>query len=154
MKSITKMSSGALFALVVAMALVSSNAALASSELKVIVEADVNSLDVVPTTAGGPFYIGGVLKDPDTGEQIGIFHCWGYFFQEGLGVVNQEYDFTGRGKIILTGVEDEGPRAITGGTGDFRNARGQATGIDLSNFPVFPVNFDLVGAGARTGRRR
>jgi len=61
--------------------------------------------------------------------------------------VNQEYDFTGRGEIILTGVEDEGPRAITGGDGQFRNARGEAVGIDLSNFPVFPVIFDLIGAG-------
>ena len=114
--------------------------------LTVTVVADPSTLDVVPTVGGGPFYVGGILEDPDTGEQIGLFHCWGFFFDGGAqGVVNQEYDFTGRGKIILTGVEDEGPRAITGGTGRFRNARGEAVGIDLSNFPVFPVTFDLAG---------
>ena len=137
-----------IFALVVAM----SSPPLEANDrgLTVIVVADPTLLDIVQTVHGGPFYVPGVLEDPDTGEEIGLFHCWGFFFDGGaLGVVNQEYDLTGRGKIILTGVEDNSPRAITGGTGDFKNVRGQATGIDLSNFPVFPVTFELIGAGHR-----
>ena len=52
----------------------------------------------------------------------------------------------GRGKITLAGVEDAGPRAVTGGTGEFRNVRGQATGFDFSTFPpVFLATFELIG---------
>ncbi len=125
-----------------------------AAKLTVIVVADLTGLDLVPTAGGGPFYIPGTLWDPDSGEQIGVFHCWGFFIlpDGSLGVVNQEFDLTGRGKIILTGVEDEGPRAITGGTGDFRNVRGEATGIDLSEFPVFPVTFELIGGGGGKSR--
>ena len=138
---------------VVALAFASWNPALAAKPAKdqvirLTVVADPGSLDVVPSANGGPFYIGGILEDPETGDQVGLFHCWGFFFQGGaLGVVDQEYDLIGRGKIILTGVEDEGPRAITGGTGEFRNVRGEATGFDFSAFPVFPVEFRVIGAG-------
>ena len=78
---------------------------------------------------------------------MGSFHCWGFFFEpEGaIGVVSQEYSLNDRGKIQVQGVEDEGPRAVTGGTGDFRNTRGQMTGADLASFPDFTVTFDLIG---------
>jgi hypothetical protein len=112
--------------------------------LDVIVVADLGTLDVVPSANGGPFYVGGIIQDLE-GQQIGVFHCLGFFFAGG-GVVDQEYDFFDRGKIVLTGVEDEGPRAITGGTGEFRNVRGEAFGFDFNSFPEFPVTFNLIGA--------
>ena len=152
MKASTNNSRWVLLTIAVAVALAPWNPALAAKPdggtLTVTVIADFGTLDVVPTANGGPFYIGGTIEDPDTGEHIGIFHCWGFFIQGGaLGVVNQEYDLFDRGKIILTGVEDSGPRAITGGTGEFRNLRGEADNFTLATFPVFDVTFHLIGSG-------
>ena len=103
---------------------------------------------------GGPFYVGGTLVDPDTGEQIGLFHCWGFFFagETNQRMVTQEFDLFDRGKIILTGREGPAggspvggsPRAITGGTGDFKNVRGQAT-FGPGSFGAL-VTFELDGA--------
>ncbi len=116
------------------------------------VVADVGQLDVIPSPsfAGqGPFYVPGTIFASGTDEVVGEFHCWGFFIQGGaIGVVSQEFDLFGRGKIQVQGIEDEGPRAVTGGTGDFRNVRGEMTGADLSNFPAFTVAFQLLGAGA------
>ena len=112
------------------------------------------------STASGPvggaaFYIGGVIcADPTLFagcDPIGTFHCWGWLIgpDQVAAVVSQEYDLDGRGKIQVQGVEDEGPRAVTGGTGDFRNVRGEATGFDLSDLFVggeFTATFKLQGA--------
>ena len=118
-----------------------------SVDLRVI--ADPSQLDLIPSPTfpgQGPFYIPGTIYAPGTLNQLGIFHCWGFFYNGGaLGVVSQEYDLAGRGKIQVQGVEDGGPRAVTGGTGDFRNVRGEMTGADLSAFPDFTVNFQLIG---------
>ncbi len=140
-----------LLTIAVAVALVSSNPALAAkpdgNTLTVTVVADLATFDLLPSANGGPFYVGGTIEDPDTGNQIGIFHCWGFFFDGGaLGVVSQEYDLFDRGKIMLAGVEDAGPRAITGGTGQFRNLRGEADNFTLASFPIFDVTFTLIGA--------
>ena len=118
------------------------------------VEADLGTLNVVDTFPAfpgeGPFYIGGTILAPGTTTVIGDFHCWGFFIQGGVvGVVSQEYHLFGRGKIQVQGVEDEGPRAVTGGTGDFRNVRGEMTGADLSAFPDFTVTFRLIGAKSK-----
>ena len=106
--------------------------------------------DIVLSTFGGPFYIGGTLVDPDTGDPIGLFHCWGFFFAGGTeGMVTQEFDLFDRGKIILAGREGPpggSPRAIVGGTGDFKNVRGQAT--FGGNLALLHVNFELMGADA------
>ncbi len=74
----------------------------------------------------------------------------GFFYDGGAsGVVCQEYDLTDRGKIQVQGVEDDGPRAVTGGTGEFINVRGEMTGSNLSTaFPNFTVTFRLIGARA------
>ena len=98
---------------------------------------------------GCAFYVPGVIYEAGTSNPIGTFHCWGWDVTcDGLTavVVSQEYDLDGRGKIQVQGVEDEGPRAVTGGTGDFRNVRGEMTGADLSAFPDFTVTFKLIGA--------
>ena len=63
--------------------------------------------------------------------------------------MSQEYNLFDRGKIQVQGIEDEGPRAVTGGTGDFSNVRGEATGFDLSEFGdtgEFIATFKLKGA--------
>lgn len=111
-----------------------------------------------PAPGGGAaFYVGGVIcADGGIGDpcvSVGTFHCWGWLIgpDQLAAVVAQEYDLDSRGKIQVQGVEDEGPRAVTGGTGDFRNARGEATGFDLSNlFSVgggeFIATFQLIGA--------
>ncbi len=118
---------------------------------------DGNTFD---STASGPkggaaFYIGGVIcADPTlfaVCDPIGTFHCWGWLIgpDQMATVVSQEYDLDGRGKIQVQGFEDEGPRAVTGGTGDFRNVRGEATGFDLSDLfggGEFTATFKLKGA--------
>lgn len=114
--------------------------------LRVVADTSPAGLEIVPTPNGGPFYIPGVVHSPGTTDNIGDFHCWGFFYDGGaLGVVSQEYNLFGKGKIQVQGVEDEGPRAVTGGTGKFRNVRGEMTGANLTNFPDFTVTFGLIG---------
>ena len=70
----------------------------------------------VVSSNGSPFYVPGEIVVPVTDDKVGKFHCWGFFYDGGAsGVVCQEYDLTGRGKIQVQGVEDDGPRAVTGG---------------------------------------
>ena len=106
--------------------------------------------------AGAAFYVSGDiceeldLLDADC-TPIGKFHCWGWLIgpDQAAGPVSQEYELFGRGKILVQGFEDEGPRAVVGGTGDFRNVRGEATGFDLSQFGgsgEFTGTFKLKGA--------
>lgn len=143
---------------IVVLVLVSWNPALAAKPNRDnILEVDVIGInitepfDIVLSDTGGPFYTGGTLVDPDTGDQIGLFHCWGFFFAGATNqrMVTQEYDLFDRGKIILAGREGPrggSPRAIVGGTGDFKNVRGQAT--FSGNAALLHVNFELKGADA------
>ena len=99
---------------------------------------------------GAPFYVSGdICADTVPGGpcvRIGKFHCWGWRVGPGVTFVSQEFEIFGRGKLQVQGAEDAGPRAFTGGTGDFAFARGEATGIDLSGFPPeFIVTFELEG---------
>ena len=122
------------------------------------VRADTSVFDAVFTdpeiTAGTgcQFYVPGVIYEAGTDNPIGTFHCWGWdvLCDGGIGgaavVVSQEFNLDGRGKIQVQGIEDGGPRAVTGGTGQFRNVRGEMTGADLSAFPDFTVTFKLIGA--------
>ena len=102
--------------------------------------------DFIAPNAGGvgfPFYVSGTIcAEPtllDICTPIGLFHCWGWDVagDGSLVVVAQEFELFGRGKIQVQGVEDDGRRAVTGGTGDFRNVRGEATGFDFSVFTNF-----------------
>ncbi len=94
---------------------------------------------------GFPFYVSGhiceelVLLGPCT--PIGMFHCWGWDNGAGLAVVAQEYDLWGKGKIQVQGVEDEGRRAVTGGTRKYNTVGGEATGFDFSVADEFIVTF-------------
>ena len=131
--------------------------AKADGKLDLRVRADFGTFDTtgVGTGAGGAaFYVGGdICEEPDLLNvdctPIGKFHCWGWLIGAGGQVVSQEYDLFDRGKIQLQGVEDGGPRAVVGGTGEFRNVRGEATGFDFSNFVgpgEFMATFKLIGA--------
>ena len=123
-------------------------AAAHSGSFHLLVKADTSLFDLVDSANGGPFYVPGTIYTPDGGKVLGKFHCWGFFYDAGVNaVVSQEYDLAGRGKVMVQGVEDEGPRAVTGGTGAFRNVRGEMTGADLSAFPNFTVSFSLIAAG-------
>ena len=127
---------------------------------ELVLRVDTNGLTTfdahAPASGGGAaFYVSGdICADTTLFEDcdpIGTFHCWGWLIGPNrLGaVVTQEYAIDGRGKIQVQGIEDEGPRAVTGGTGDFRNVRGEATGFDLSDLFAggeFIATFKLIGA--------
>ncbi len=97
----------------------------------------------------GPFHVRGDLVENDdgTGAVVGKFQCWGVI-HDGGAVVTQEYELDGQGKIVTAGVEDNEPRPITGGTGDFSNVRGEMS-TDLTLFPdpnnFFTAIFSLIG---------
>ena len=70
--------------------------------------------------------------------------------------INNRYSFNrhlfGRGKIQVQGIEDGSPRAITGGTGEFVNVRGEMTEPTDNGAifrPEFTVTFKLLGAGGK-----
>ncbi len=118
------------------------------------VEADLAAFDAAfgDIGTGCGFYVPGVIYEAGTSNAIGTFHCWGWdALCDGATavVVSQEFNLDGRGKIQVQGVEDEGPRAVTGGTGQYRNVRGEMTGADLSEFPNFTVTFKLIGAKSK-----
>jgi hypothetical protein len=107
----------------------------------------------------GPFYVSGDILAPGTSttigtDGIGTFHCWGWIRSpDGLAVVNQEFDIDGRGQILISGVESDAPRAVSGGTHDFRNARGEGIPdvaiFDFDNSGQFRIAFGLTGARGR-----
>ncbi|MEE8406093.1 MAG: hypothetical protein V3S32_02975 [Acidimicrobiia bacterium] len=124
----------------------------------IVLDVDTHGFDDFQTPASvgpvppgdGPFYVSGDILTPGTSDNIGRFQCWGFISAKapGDGVVNQEFAIDGRGKILIAGVESGAPRAVTGGTGDFANARG--VGVpDLTLFEsdgIFTIAFNLTGA--------
>lgn len=111
------------------------------------------------TGPGTSFYVGGdICADLTAGaacDPIGVFHCWGWMIGDDAGtvLVSQEYEIfdnamaraagIASGKLQLQGVEDGGPRAVTGGTGKYMNVRGEATGFDFGTAGEFTVKFKL-----------
>ena len=90
----------------------------------------------------GPFNVEG-----DTGSGAKSFQCWGWIFEDGLTTnVSQVYNIADRGAIMTQGQEGT-LLAVVGGTGDFRNARGEArqtfTGLGFD----FTLELTLTGAG-------
>ena len=120
-----------------------------------------------PAGVPGPFYIEGKIYPPGTlnmdgtapagATSVGNFLCWGFLADSALsggvvGVVSQEFEIFGRGKIQVQGVEDESLRAVTGGSDKFRFARGQAEPRFFSGDPEglsFAITFRVL-----TGLRR
>jgi hypothetical protein len=149
-----------LFVIVLSLALLGGVAVTkAGGELVLRVDTDgfANFDATAPGFNGGfAFYVNGdICEEPDLLDDctaIGEFQCWGWdvFGDGSFAVVSQEFNLFGRGKIQVQGVEDDGPRAVTGGTGDFRNVRGEATGFDFSEFGSGPgefiATFKLMGA--------
>ena len=107
--------------------------------LVVDVDVDEPSFET-PVGIPGPFTIEG-----DTGGGLRSFQCWGWIHGDESTNVTQVYIIPGRGSIMTQGIEGS-LLAVTGGTGDFRNVRGEAlqvfTGPDLD----FTIEFDLKGA--------
>ncbi len=121
-------------------------------DLVLRVEVDFSTFDLTPSPGGGgAFYVGGAIfkrgeSSANGDEAIGRFDCWGWQVFAGPAFVLQEWDLFGVGKLQLQGAEDEGPRAVTGGTGEFDDVTGQATGFDFSNLGVdgsFVGRFEL-----------
>ncbi len=115
--------------------------------LTVLLVPDGSTFDLRANDFGeGPFYIGGTLFDADTGAELGAFQCWGWFFTASRRMVTQEYNLGDRGTIILAGEEIENTLALVGGTGDFRNARGQVEFESVAEGVL--VHFTLIGSDA------
>lgn len=109
----------------------------------------VFSPDTPNANGDANFYIDGKIVDPDTSDQIGLFRCWGQVRFDGediaFTVVSQEYRIFGRGAIQVQGLEIGADSiAVIGGTGDFRNARGEGF---FGEFDAgFSMEFLLLGA--------
>ena len=113
--------------------------------LTVLLVGDGASFEIIPGPNGtGPFYIGGTLFDVDTGEELGEFQCWGWFFTPPFGrrMVTQEFNIGDRGTIILAGEENH-TLAIVGGTGDFRGAGGESTAELAPGGAGFLIHFSF-----------
>ena len=75
----------------------------------------------------------------------GSFQCWGWVLADGVTtLVSQVYVLSG-GQIHTQGLEG-GLLSVVGGTGVFKNARGQGlqTFTDADNFTI---EFELIGSG-------
>ncbi|MCH7901736.1 MAG: hypothetical protein IH818_12650 [Acidobacteria bacterium] len=129
--------------------------AQAAGGKSIVLDVDANDFNDFEATGGatGAFYVSGVIFAPGTFDQIGDFLCWGYIPAAGFPVVNQEFDITGRGKILIAGVENDAPRGVIGGTGDFANARGQGNLVNFDpdfglnpDHDTFTIAFSLTGA--------
>jgi hypothetical protein len=82
--------------------------------------------------------------DPD--YYAGNWNCWGWMINaEGSAGINDEYNLGALGgKVFLQGNMSDATRAIVGGTGAFKNARGEASIQYLDGEPgVFIVRFDF-----------
>ena len=120
-----------------------------------------------PAGVPGPFYVEGKIYPPGTlnmdgtapagATSVGNFRCWGFLADSALSggvvpLVSQEFELFGRGKIATQGLEDESPRAVTGGSNNFRLARGQANARFFPGDPEglsFSITFRVL-----TGLRR
>ncbi len=118
----------------------------------------------------GPIYPAGTFDADDcmpAVAAIGFYHCWGHVPATGApGVVSQEFDLFGWGKIEAQGREGPGATlAVVGGTETFRNARGERLFVAQRLCPGSPgpgqagaqlaltVEFDLIGAPIARRRR-
>ncbi len=107
---------------------------------KLVLHVDVDEGSFVGPGPGvqGPFNVQG-----DTGSGPKTFQCWGWIFEDGATTnVSQVYNIAGRGAIMIQGQEGV-PLAVVGGTGDFRNVRGQGAQVFTGSGFDFTITFDL-----------
>ncbi len=109
--------------------------------LVVDVDVDESSFDGPSPGMQGPFSVEG-----DTGGGAGTYQCWGWIFADGsASSVSQVYNIAGRGAIMTLGQEGLSI-AVVGGTGDFRNVRGEAIQVFTGVGFDFALEVDLIGA--------
>ena len=110
-----------------------------AGKVTLTVDVDEASFDFAPALLGGvSFNIVGTIGGG------GTFRCWGWIDGTGAGSVSQVYNIFGRGTIMTQGIEG-GLLAVTGGTGDFSNVRGEGLQIFTGNGFDFTIEFDLRG---------
>lgn len=120
--------------------------AQAGKKLTLNVNAPAVNFILIPnpdTGLPGTFHISGTVS----GGAVGTFQCWGWLLpDETTTVVSQVYQLSD-GQIMTQGIEG-GLLAVVGGTGAYRNVRGQAlqTFIDGNNFTL---QLELTGTGGR-----
>ncbi len=110
--------------------------------LILVVEMDFGSFHGPELGEQGAFNVLG-----DTGSGAGTFQCWGWMFEDGLTTnISQVYNIAGRGRIMTQGreIDDAEPLAVVGGTGDFKNVRGEASVVWGED--GFTITFDIRGA--------
>ncbi len=111
---------------------------------ELILNVDVDEASFVGPAVGtaGAFNVEG-----DTGSGAQTFQCWGWIFVDGVTTnVSQVFNIAGRGAIMTQGQEG-GFLAVVGGTGDFRNVRGEGNQVFTGNGFDFTITFNLTGAG-------
>jgi hypothetical protein len=103
-----------------------------------------------PGFASGRIYTGGTLGGdgtvPASALYIGTFRAVGWIFNaervhNGGMLTIASFDMRGRGELVASGVLDDRV-AVTAGTGDYRNAQGQAE-VDFLSDNAFRVWFDI-----------
>ena len=90
------------------------------AETRLVLNVDVDEKSFQSNHFPGAFNIVG-----DTGSGEGTFQCWGWINADESANVSQSFNIENRGAIMTQGPEG-GLLAIVGGTGDFKNARGEA----------------------------
>ena len=87
---------------------------------KLILAVDVDEASFQSNHFPGAFNVVG-----NTGSGPGTFQCWGWINEDESANVSQTFNVEDRGAIMVQGPEG-GLLAIVGGTGHFKNARGEA----------------------------
>jgi len=129
--------------LFVAISLLSVSSFVSAKDNTLLLDVEVDEASFVSILAlggGESFNIVGTFGDG------GTFRCWGWIDGVGAGSVSQVFNIPGRGAIMTQGIEG-GLLAITGGTGDFNNLRGDALQIFTGDGFNFTIEFEGKGAG-------
>jgi len=111
---------------------------------RLVLNVDVDEASFQSNHFPGAFNIVG-----DTGSGEETFQCWGWINADESANVSQSFNVEDRGAIMTQGPEG-GLLAIVGGTGDFKNARGEARQVFNNDGTFdFTMTFEFV-----TQRRR
>jgi hypothetical protein len=114
------------------------------AETTLVLNVDVDEDSFVLNNFPGAFNIVG-----DTGSGEGTFQCWGWINADESANVSQSFNVEDRGAIMTQGPEG-GLLAIVGGTGDFKNARGEARQVFNNDGTFdFTMTFRFTGQGRR-----